>query len=93
MEKKLVICASPYEHKYFIEPGFEDIPASIKEELIEAIASIAEKVNGIISLGFNDEGNIYIEQNSQEDVFVDDIGSALEIKRFQVEKKEILKSL
>ncbi|MGL4737248.1 MAG: hypothetical protein ACRCW2_07285, partial [Cellulosilyticaceae bacterium] len=46
-----------------------------------------------ISLGFNDEGNIYIEQNSQEDVFVDDIGSALEIKRFQVEKKEILKSL
>lgn len=93
MEKKLVICASPYEHKYFIEKEFEDIPLSIKEELVEAIAEIAEKVNGIISLGFNTEGNIYIEQTSQDDVLVDDIGSALEIKRFQSEKKELLKSL
>lgn len=93
MEKKLVICASPYEHKYFIEKEFEDIPGTIKEELVEAIASIAEKVNGIISLGFNEDGNIYIEQTSQDDVFVDDIGSALEIKRFQSEKQELLKSL
>lgn len=93
MEKQLVICASPYEHKYFFEEKFEDIPTSIKEELIEAIAAIAEKVNGIISLGFYDNGNIYIEQTATDDVLVDDIGSALEIKRFQSERKELLKSL
>lgn len=93
MEKQLIICASPYEHKYFFEPQFEEIPQSIKEELVEAIAAIAEAVNGVISIGFNVEGNIYIEQVSQEDVFVDDIGVALEIKRFQKDKEELLKSL
>lgn len=93
MEKKLVICVSPYEHKYYLENEFQDIPDSIQGELIEAIAAIAEKVNGIISIGFYEDGNIYIEQTSQDDVFVDDIGSALEIKRFQVEQKELLKSL
>lgn len=93
MEKQLIVCASPYEHKYFFEPNFEDMPGSIKEELIEATATIAEAVNGIISIGFNKDGNIYIEQTSQEDIFVDDIGAALEIKRFQKEKKELLQSL
>lgn len=93
MEKKLVICVSPYEHKYYIEPEFEDIPEAIKDELIEAVAKIAEKVNGIISIGFNEEGNLFIEQTAQDDVFVDEIGAALEIKRFQKEHQELIKSL
>ncbi|MGL4346411.1 MAG: DUF6145 family protein [Cellulosilyticaceae bacterium] len=93
MEKKLVICVSPYEHKYFFESEFQDIPQSIQADLIEAVAQIAEKVGGIISVGFYEDGNIYIDQTAQDDVFVDDIGSVLEVKRFQTEQKELLKSL
>lgn len=93
MEKTIVISASPYNHKYYFEPSYNDIPSEIQEELIESIAAIAEKVNAIISLGFDEVGHIFIEQTADESVFVDDIGAELEIKRFQKEKDELLKSL
>lgn len=93
MEKTIVISASPYNHKYYFEPSYNDIPSEIQEELIESIATIAEKVNAIISLGFDEVGHIFIEQTADESVFADDIGAELEIKRFQKEKDELLKSL
>lgn len=93
MEKQMLICVSPYNHKYFIEDKFKDVPDSIQEELIESTAKIAEKVNTIITIGFYEDGNIYIEQRSEDELSFDEIGSALEIKRFQTEKKELLKSL
>lgn len=93
MEKQIVLSVSPYNHKYYFESNFNDIPAEIKEELTEAIAAIAEKVNAIITVGFNEEGQIFIDQTADMDVFVDDIGAALEIKRLQQEKAELLKSL
>lgn len=93
MEKEIVISASPYNHKYYFEPRYDDIPNEIKEELIESIAAIAEKVNAIISLGFNKDGYIFIEQTADENVFIDEIGADLEIKKLQRDKKELLKSL
>ncbi|MHC1748990.1 MAG: DUF6145 family protein [Cellulosilyticaceae bacterium] len=93
MEKQMLICISPYNHKYFLEQNFNDVPNAIKEELIDEVAKIAEKVNAIISIGFYEDGNIYIEQRSEDELAFDEIGSALEIKRFQTEKKELLKSL
>ena len=93
MEKTIVISASPYNHKYYFEPSYNDNPSEIQEELIESIAAIAEKVNAIISLGFDEVGHIFIEQTADESVFADDIGAELEIKRFQKEKDELLKSL
>lgn len=93
MEKTIVISASPYNHKYYFEPSYNDIPSEIQEELIESIAAIAEKVNAIISLGFDEVGHIFIEQTADESVFADGIGAELEIKRFQKEKDELLKSL
>lgn len=93
MEKEIVISASPYNHKYYFEPRYDDIPNEIKEELIESIAAIAEKVNAIISLGFNKDGYIFIEQTADDNVFIDEIGADLEIKKLQRDKKELLKSL
>ena len=93
MEKTIVISASPYNHKYYFEPSYNDIPSEIQEELIESIAAIAEKVNAIISLGFDEVGHIFIEQTADESVFADDIGAEREMKRFQKEKDELLKSL
>ena len=93
MEKTIVISASPYNHKYYFEQAYKDIPTEIQEELIESIAAIAEKVNAIISLGFDEVGHVFIEQATEESVFADEIGAELEIKRFQKEKSELLKSL
>lgn len=93
MEKQIVISASPYNHKYYFEQKYNDIPKEIKEELIESIAAIAQKVNAIISLGFDEQGKLFIEQTADEEVFVDDIGAELEIKKLQNNKGELLKSL
>lgn len=93
MEKQLIICASPYQQKYYFESNFEDMPQAIKEELIAEAAKIAEKINGIVSIGFNEQGNLFIEQTSEDNVFVDEIGAALEIKKFQSEKQELIKAL
>lgn len=93
MEKQIVVCASPHQHKYFFEPSFNDMPLAIKEEITEAVAAIAEKVNAVIALGFKPDGNLFIEQTEEGDVFADEIGAELEIKRFQSEKAELLKSM
>lgn len=93
MDKQLIVCISAFEHKYFYNPEFEDIPSEIKQELVEATAHIAEQVNGIISVGFYQNGTVYIEQTLQDNILVDEIGADLEIKRFQKEKKELIKSL
>ncbi len=92
MSKHLVICASSTVRKYYFEPQFDDMPDSIKKELIEEATAMAQKVSGIIAIGFTHEGDIYIEEQ-QEDVFVDSIGVQLEIKKFQQEKKEFLQAL
>ncbi len=92
MEKQLVICASPEQKKYYFEETFKDMPASIQEELTAVVATLADKVKAIISLGFYENGNIYIEQTT-ENVFDDEIGIALEIKSFEKDNKELLRSL
>ena len=93
MEKQIVVCASPHTHKYFFEPTFNDMPLAIKEEITEAIAAIAEKVSSVITLGFYEDGNLFIEQVNEDGVFADEIGGELEIKKFQKEKEELLKSM
>ncbi len=93
MEKQLVVCASPQAQKYYFEPTFNDMPQAIREELTAAIARIAEKTKAVISLGFYEDGNFYIEKTEESDVFADEIGIELEIKQFQKEKAELLKSL
>ncbi len=92
MQKQLVICASVEAKKYFFEPSFNDIPNAIKQELIRVSSEMAENVNGIIAIGFNADGDIYIEEQ-REDVFVDSISVELEIRKFQQEQKEFLRSL
>lgn len=92
MKKQLVICVSPYKHKYYFEPTFSDIPEAIQQEVTSNIATLADKVKAIISLGFYEDGTIYIEQTA-EDGFDDEIGIALEVKKFERENSEMFRSM
>ncbi len=92
MSKQMIVCASIETKKYYFNPDFNDMPESIKEEIKEESIKMSQKVQGIIAIGFNDDGNIYIEEQ-RKDVFVDTIGVELEIRNFQKEKQELLKSL
>lgn len=93
MSKELLISISPYVQKYYINDKFKDLPEDIKETLRAKIAVMAEKSNAIISLGFNEESNVYIEYKYEDLSYTDEIGMELRIKKFQQEEAELLKAI
>lgn len=86
--------ASYYEQKYYFNPEFDKLPTQIKEELQIMVVSYTEKVGGVLTMVFDEEGNLQFQVQSLDgDGRFDEIGSALEIKKLQVEKREFLESL
>lgn len=93
MKKEVLISVSPYVQKYYINETFSDLPEDIKETLRAKIAVIAEKTHAIISLGFNEKGEIYLEYKYEDLSYADEIGVELRMKKFQQEEGELLKSI
>ena len=93
MEKHILISVSPYVQKYYINDLYEDLPKDIKETLRAKLGVIAEKTNAIISLGFYEDGEVFMEQRYEDLSFYDEIGAELRIKKFQQEEVELLKAV
>ena len=93
MEKHVLITVSPIVHKYYLNEKYKDLPESIIETLRAKLGVIAEKTNCIISLGFYDNGEIFIEERQEDPMFYDDIGASLEIKKLQQEETETFRSI
>ena len=93
--EKVVLCASnAYSRKYYLNPSFDGLPTSVKEELQIMCVLYTEDVGGILELSFDAEGNLQFETNYEEgDFFYDEIGSVLKIKQYQSVKRELLESL
>lgn len=86
--------ASYYEQKYYFNPDFAKLPTAIQEELQIMVVTYTEKVGGVLTMIFNEDGNLQFQVQSLDgDGRFDEIGSALEIKKLQVEKREFLESL
>ena len=70
------------------------LPEAVKEELKAIVASMAEKLHCIFTLGFYDDGDVFLEASSDENDFdFDEIGAGLEIERIKREREELLNSL
>lgn len=96
MEKEnVVLCgASAYEEKYYFNKGFNALPDGIKEELRILCVLYTQKVGGVLTLEFDEEGNLLFKTETASDDFsYDEIGSVLEIKKIQREQQELLTSL
>ena len=95
MKKIVLSAASCYNKKYYINPNMEkNLPSQIKDEIKALVASMAEKLHCIFTLGFYENGNIYIETSSVENDFdYDEIGAKLETEKIKKEKAELLNSL
>ncbi len=93
MKKEILISVSPYVQKYYINEAFTDLPEDIKETLRAKLAVIAEKTHAIITLGFNENGEIYLEYKYEDLSYADEIGVELRMKKFQQEEGELLKSI
>lgn len=91
----VILCAaSAYEEKYYLNPDFCGLPTSIQEELQIMCVLYTADVGGILTLHFDDYGNLLIHVTAREnDLLFDEIGSVLKIKQIQSDKKELLEAL
>lgn len=95
MEDKVILCASSaYEKKYYLNPDFETLPDSVKQELKIMCVLYTEDVGGILMVVFDDEGSLKLEVSQQDNDFAfDEIGSRLKIKEMQKTKGELFQAL
>ena len=94
-QDRIVLCgANSYEEKYYLNPDFEQLPQGIKDELKIMCVLYVHDVGGILTLVFEDDGQLSLEVSSEEfDPTFDEIGSQLKIKEIQREKQELLEAL
>lgn len=94
-QDRVVLCgANSYEEKYYLNPDFDQLPQSIKDELKIMCVLYVHDVGGILTLVFEDDGQLSLEVTSEEfDPTFDDIGSQLKIKEIQRDKQELLEAL
>lgn len=94
-EDKIVLCgANSYEEKYYLNPDFDALPDSIKDELKILCVLYVNDVGGILTLVYNEDGELNFEVTSMEfDPTFDEIGSVLKIKQIRQEKQDLLEGL
>lgn len=92
---KVVLCGSnAYEQKYYLNEDFNGLPEAVKEELKIMCVLFTEDVGGVLTLEFDEDGNLMFNVSCDEgDLLFDEIGSVLKIKELQRTKEELLESL
>lgn len=94
-EHGVILCASSkYEEKYYLNPDFEGLPKGIKDELQAMCVLYTEDIGGILTLEYDEEGNLeFVTMANEDDILYDDIGSVLKIKQLRTTRQELLESL
>lgn len=94
-QDKIVLCgASAYEQKYYFNQDFNSLPEAVKQELQIMCVLYTEEIGGILTLEFDDDGNLQFKTEALDaDAMYDEIGSVLKIKKIQEEKRELLEAL
>lgn len=93
-EEKVLCAASAYEQKFYLNPEFDALPESIKEEIKIMCVLYTEDVGGVFLLLFDGDGNLEMKVDHEENDFAfDEIGSVLKIKELQNTKRELFESL
>ena len=94
-DERIVLCgANSYEQKFYLNPDFEALPDSVKDELKIMCVLYTEDVGGVLELVYDEDGNLEFRTSYEEgDYFYDEIGSVLKIKQYQNAKRELLESL
>lgn len=75
----LVLCgANAYEEKYWLNPLFEKIPDSIKQELRTIAVLFTQEAGGVFTLVFDEDGHLEPEAFAdEEDITYDRVSAAL----------------
>ena len=90
----ILAVSNSYEKLYYFNEDFDMIPDLVQKELQILLVMHTQEVGGIIAVGFDTEGKLYLEATANElDAYYDHIGSHLKIKQYQIERKELFGSL
>lgn len=94
-QEKVTLCGSnAYDKKYYLNEDFQGLPDQIKDELKIACVLFTEEVGGILTVEFNEDGELsFVTRAEESDFFYDEIGGPLKIKQMQREKQDLWKSL
>lgn len=89
-QDKIVLCgANSYKEKFYMNPDFDNLPQHIKDELKIMCVLYVHDVGGILTLVFEENGELEFEVTSAEgDPMFDEIGSRLKIKEIQTDEKK-----
>ena len=89
-QDKIVLCgANSYEEKFYMNPDFDQLPGQVKDELKIMCVLYVHDVGGILTLVFEENGELEFEVTSAEgDPMFDEIGSRLKIKEIQTDEKK-----
>ena len=92
---QVVLCgANAYEEKYWLNPLFDKIPDSIKNELKIICVLFTEEVGGIFTIGFDEDGELkFTTEAADEDYLYDDIAAGLLVSKVRASRQELLNSL
>ena len=92
---RVVLCgANSYEEKYYLNPDFEQLPEAVRNELKIMCVLYVNDVGGILTLVYEENGELCFEVTSEEfDPMFDEIGSRLKIRQLQREKQDLLEAL
>lgn len=95
MEDRVILSVSnAYSKKYYLSDDFESLPQQVKDEIKITSVLYTEDVGGILTIGFEENGDLFLEVEADEnDLLFDDIGSALKIKQMQTDKQELWEAL
>ncbi|MFI3231578.1 MAG: DUF6145 family protein [bacterium] len=93
--KDIIFATSSYEQKFYFSKDAQVLPESIKEDIKYLAILLTEKVGGVFTIGFyKDDGELFLDfAYNHDDVFYDDIGAKLEIKKLYRENREFFEDL
>lgn len=93
--ENMVLCgASSYVQKYYFNEKFNLLPEEIKNELKTMCVSFAEEAGGILTLEFDNSGDLkFCVRVDDGDFYFDEIESGLKISSYQRKKEELLSQL
>lgn len=94
MSETVLCAANSYEKKFYMNPDFESLPESIRQELQIMCVLYTEDVGGVFLVVYNENGNLELRVEHEETDFAfDEIGSVLKIKELQNTKRELFEAL
>jgi len=94
MTKDILTAASFYKRARYFNERYANLPTQVRDELLAACSLAAEQARGIVTLGFYEDGSVFVEANgAEDDLNYDEIGARRIVDTMLDEKEELFRSL